>query len=480
MARSHKHFVLQGVVLIAWVILMVLAHGTIEVKSQLLCPDIKYLAPNPGWSWRPNRAINVSIDSGWDQESDRNAIMDGNLKWGDGWNGGNCSGVHFVGFNVKTYTGAEYTDHPPDDNLYWQRIDPQNGGFAGGQAYKFDLFFRIKSARIKIHPTLQNFNFGTHYIWLGAHEVGHTFNLADCLCNNQCDRTCLGQVSVMSGHGSVSFNSNVPFRCDHLAVDLVYCPFIADLPDTRDECESQGMYWNYFEETCDSIPQECPGLCNEEGGIDEDPCKYETGCPPGYEGSQLRSSQCCFPTPSCPIAVDLEGKGFEFTNAADGVSFDIDGDGKVEQLSWTSAASRNAWLVLDRNGNGVVDNGTELFGNYTQQPAPPFGEERNGFLALAEFDKTGNGGNGDKVIDQRDAIFSSLRLWRDANHNGVSEASEMDTLPRLGVTSFELDYKDSRQSDEYGNQFRYRAKIKDSRGEQLGRWAWDVFLVKAR
>jgi hypothetical protein len=260
-------------------------------------------------------------------------------------------------------------------------------------------------------------------------------------------------------------------------VDLVYCPFIAGTPE---ECEMQGMHWNYFEGTCESTAQECPGFCNEEGGIDRDPCRYETGCPPGYEGSQLRTSQCCFPTPSCPIAVDVDGEGFQFTNAVDGVSFDIDGDGKVEQISWTRSGSRNAWLVLDRNGNGVVDNGTELFGNYTVQPVPPYGEERNGFLALAEFDKLTNGGNGDNDVDQRDAIFATLQLWHDVNQNGISETNELDTLPRLGLTALELGYKDSRRSDEYGNQFRYRAKVRDSRGEQVGRWAWDVFLVKAR
>ena len=75
MARSaHKHFTIQGVVLTLWVIFMVLAHATIDVESQLVCPNIKYLAPNPGWSWRPNRTITVSLDSGWDQESDRTPL----------------------------------------------------------------------------------------------------------------------------------------------------------------------------------------------------------------------------------------------------------------------------------------------------------------------------------------------------------------------------------------------------------------------
>jgi hypothetical protein len=178
-----------------------------------------------------------------------------------------------------------------------------------------------------------------------------------------------------------------------------------------------------------------------------------------------------------PIVIDTEGEGFHLTSAENGVSFDIRGTGHPVQIAWTDAAYRNGFLALDRNHNGTIDNGTELFGNFTQQPKSL---TPNGFLALTEFDKPENGGNGDGIIDQRDAVFSHLVIWIDENHDGISQPSELHTLPELGIFSVSLNYQESRRTDDFGNIFRFRAKINSSGQENpsdAGRWAYDVFLV---
>ena len=194
-----------------------------------------------------------------------------------------------------------------------------------------------------------------------------------------------------------------------------------------------------------------------------------------YGGGSWDEANC-----SClsPIVIDVAGNGFNLTSAAGGVSFDITSDGVPDEISWTSSNSDDAWLAYDRNGNGIIDNGKELFGSSTPQPILSQGESKNGFRALAMLDRAEFGGNNDGQIDDADAVFSKLQLWQDRNHNGFSEAEELKSLSGSNIHAVELQYRESKRRDENGNWFRYRAKVKDARNAQVGRWAWDVFLQK--
>ena len=176
-----------------------------------------------------------------------------------------------------------------------------------------------------------------------------------------------------------------------------------------------------------------------------------------------------------PIVIDVRGEGFHMTDLQHGVLFDFVGNGSMVKIAWTDPNFGNAWLALDRNGNGTIDDATELFGDLTPQPAS---NHPNGYLALAEYDKPESGGNGDGFIDRSDRVYSQLRLWIDSNHNGVSERSELYTLDQLHVLRIALQYHGSRQRDQYGNLFRYKSMIWDEYGERPDRVTYDVFLLQ--
>lgn len=122
-----------------------------------------------------------------------------------------------------------------------------------------------------------------------------------------------------------------------------------------------------------------------------------------------------------PLLLDLNGNGVETTGMAGAVRFDLDGDGNADVVSFASGG--DAFLALDRNGNGRIDNGRELFGDQ--------GGAANGFEALREFDH-----NADGRIDARDPVFDRLQLIR-AGSGGALETMQ---LRDAGVTAIDLDY----------------------------------------
>ena len=148
-----------------------------------------------------------------------------------------------------------------------------------------------------------------------------------------------------------------------------------------------------------------------------------------------------------------------------GVYFDVNADGVRDHVQWVRRGGDEGFLALDRSGNGVIDDGAELFGVGT----PLVLEGRNapnGFVGLAQYDSRQLGGNDDGLITEADAIWPQLRIWLDANADGVSTADEMRTLKSFGLTALETIPKLRKYIDAAGNVIPY--------------WAWAMQQRPAR
>jgi hypothetical protein len=301
---------------------------------------------------------------------------------------------------------------------------------------------------------------------VARHETAHTLGLADA---DDCNPGTTIMRLAISGETFIT-------DCDNSAVANQISIYPSPTPTPTPTPCAELNHSCYYNSDC------CAGticgneslvciLCERNPQENHETCMSET-CRDCYGNGGV---YCTGDGSNCwtPVLVDVQGNGFQLTNATNGVNFN-DGQGTLLRTAWTIANGDDAWLVLDRNGNGTIDDASELFGNAAPQPFTT--ELRNGFRALAEYDKAINGGNQDGQISNLDAIFSSLRLWQDINHDGISTPDELFTLPALGIASIDLDYKLSKHKDGNGNTFRYRAKVKNARGVQLGRWAYDVFL----
>lgn len=143
--------------------------------------------------------------------------------------------------------------------------------------------------------------------------------------------------------------------------------------------------------------------------------------------------------PRDPLIIDLGETGIELRSLEHGVNFDLDNNGFAEKTAWIG--TEDGFLALDRNGNGNIDNGGELFGD--QVILKDGSKSESGFEALAELDD-----NSDGIIDNNDIAFADLRVWIDANHNGKSESNELKTLNETGIVSISLEHSEVSFVDE--------------------------------
>lgn len=254
------------------------------------------------------------------------------------------------------------------------------------------------------------------YGGLVAHELGHFYGLN----NSDCDTNIMSNINGFSHYVS------------------------------GEECQLANQ--------TDSVNLEInPSDCNQ-------PCAQTCGSTMGY----------CPAYPESPIVLNIRGGDIRLTGPE--VLFDIENTGTPQLMGWTKADHETAFLALDRNGSGSIDNGSELFGNRTILPDGSGAD--NGFLALGWYDRPENGGNGDGIIDRRDSVYERLRLWFDDNHDAVSQPAELHTLAAMGLDSISLNYRVSRMTDAFDNEFLYRgtARITNRNGVKREITVYDVYF----
>ncbi len=157
-----------------------------------------------------------------------------------------------------------------------------------------------------------------------------------------------------------------------------------------------------------------------------------------------------------PLALDLNNDGKIGTRSlVSGVNFDLDNNGFAERTNWVSPV--DGLLVLDRNNNGFIDGGTELFGSETFLQSGA--KAANGYVALAEFDS-----NHDQQITNLDSSFGSLRIWKDSNSNGIADAGELQSLSGAGIASIGLTYTNNSFDDKYQVEHREQGQFTRTNG----------------
>jgi hypothetical protein len=199
-------------------------------------------------------------------------------------------------------------------------------------------------------------------------------------------------------------------------------------------------------------------ICTDSRPIWDPPCAY-------------RPEGCGEVVPvNCPLILNLGNGPWRLAGIDDPVLFDIDADGQRDRMAWTARGSSLAFIALDRNHNGTIDDASELFGDHT--PLANGTMAANGFEVLRAFDR-----NADDQVDENDAIWSALLLWTDANHDGISQPAELAPIANSGIQAFGTLYHWTHRGDRNGNEFRFESKLQKDRGQEP---YYDVFFVRAR
>ena len=219
MSSDAKNRIAQTFLLIVWIVLICLKFSS-SVSSQT-CTGPRYMDPITiqNGSWIPGTQVTVDIDASFPDDQFA-GIKAGNLTWNSAVLV-TCTGVKFL--QINSVVIQNYDSLPAPGHVVWQRTDPRNG--KNGITESVITGGRVSAARIRILPTAVNIAQGTYYNYLGTHEIGHTFNLDDCISTTGC--TTGTEETIMRGHSdgittSNTFNTSGPRACDIPKVQAIY------------------------------------------------------------------------------------------------------------------------------------------------------------------------------------------------------------------------------------------------------------------
>lgn len=347
----------------------------------------------------PNSSPNATVRLQLVGENIPGAVIDGISEGAGAWNNGGCnsggndfprffsSGNHDVTIQVEYNQGVS-PERSTGGSTFCARSDPS----MTGNSTTFRLYSQVELAGVGTFDCFPDSAIAADTI---AHELGHYLGLNHPTCSGQ---------DIMG-----------PREGDVVAGQMTWCTSRSVKSWECEAADFQNPTPNEYEEECENQIIEC------------------------------------VPTEPSPILVDLDRRGFHLSGLESPVAFDIDNDGNREMLGWPWPDSFDGILALDRNRNGRIDNGSELFGNAT--PLLSGLPAEHGYFALAELDSHSLGGDGNKRIDRSDASFFLLTIWLDWNRNGMSEPWELFSLSDLGVVGLSVDFKKSDSVDEHGNRF---------------------------
>ena len=240
--------------------------------------------------------------------------------------------------------------------------------------------------------------------------------------------------------------------------------------------DAEAMIYKYYHDGLYSDNTDSGGLTNyynnvepyllksfivsiEEGPTTYDDFKYLMQASMDEQTGLYRQFFTTAKTLLSPIVLDLDKDGVETTTLTNGAYFDHDGNGFAEQTAW--AGADDGLLVMDRNNDGIINDGKELFGSETLLNNGT--KASNGFLALKELDR-----NNDNKIDSADTAYNQLRIWQDIDGDGYSTSEELKSLSELGIASINTAYTNSTTVDANGNEHR-----------QIGSFTWNTGTTNA-